>query len=63
MLEQHYNMFLERLYLEESFDNVNLKQAYLNSLPTLLGKKVLQNLNMAKVPFQQLLLDDFINKP
>ncbi|XP_057949994.1 uncharacterized protein LOC131144997 [Malania oleifera] len=46
-LEKHYNLISQRYYTLCELDDINLKQAYLNSLPNPLGEEVLRELQMS----------------
>lgn len=45
-LEKHYDRMSKRLYVLNSMDDVNLNQAYLDSLPEALGDGVLKILDI-----------------
>ncbi|ESQ50196.1 hypothetical protein EUTSA_v10002230mg [Eutrema salsugineum] len=52
-LEKHYERMSKRFYALNGIDNVNLKQAYLNSLPEPLGNKTSRILSLKNMTLNQ----------
>ncbi|KAK9750015.1 hypothetical protein RND81_02G166600 [Saponaria officinalis] len=49
-LERHYEKMSKRFYALEGMDDVNLKQAYLNSLPEPLGNETARQFSLKSIP-------------